>query len=65
LTESVEQVATRERGVPVVGILLRFEGEDEMTIAKVGDGSVVTRVVRQDVHARKPSPFGEPDGDRG
>jgi hypothetical protein len=33
-----------------------------VTIAKVGDGAVVTRVVRQDIHAREPLPFDELDG---
>ena len=56
------RVRTGDRGVPVVGVLLGFDGEDEVTIAKVGDGAVVTRVVRQDIHAREPLPFDELDG---
>jgi hypothetical protein len=43
--EGVDHVATGERGVTPVGVLLRFDGGNEVAIAEVGDGSIVTRVV--------------------
>ena len=35
----------RDRGIAVVGVLLRFHGGDEVAISKMSDRSVVARVI--------------------
>ena len=53
--ERVEQFAAANRGVPPVGIRFCFDGGDETAVANLGDGSVVTGIVRDDVHADEAS----------
>jgi hypothetical protein len=50
--ERIQEILAAQWCVAVVRVLLRFYGRHKSTTTQMGDGTVMTRVVRNYVHSR-------------
>ena len=48
--EGVEHVSTGDRRVPIIRVLLRFDGHHQAAILKERDSAIVAGVIREDLH---------------